>query len=130
MLHDLRAGRPEFRAHTCLSVIGGQLAAAIYGSFFGAGLGVLTLALLGVYLRDGLQHQNALKGVLSLIVNLVAAVCFAVAAPVVWGDAAVMLPGALAGGIAGVLAARRLSATVLRLVVIALGAAVAVRLLV
>jgi uncharacterized protein len=108
----------------------GEFAAAVYGAFFGAGLGVLTLAALGLFLRDDMQRQNALKGVLSLVINVVAAVSFALFAPVSWTAVFVMLPAALLGGFGGVAVARRLSATALRVMVIVFGVGVAVRLLV
>lgn len=105
-------------------------ASAVYGAFFGAGLGVMLLGVLGLFIDDDLQRLNALKGVLSLIINLVAAVYFAVAAPVAWEAALVMLPASLVGGIGGVALARRLPSTALRFVVVLIGVAAAIRLLV
>jgi uncharacterized membrane protein YfcA len=104
--------------------------AAAYGAFFGAGLGVLTLAVLGLFLDDDLQRLNALKAALTLIINTVAAIVYLFLAPILWTDAAVMALPALAGGAAGVAAARRMHPQLLRLLVIAFGVAVAVRLLV
>ncbi len=51
----------------------GLFAATLYGGYFGAGLGIVLLALLGVLLPDDLQRLNALKGVLSLLVAVVSA---------------------------------------------------------
>ena len=102
----------------------------MYGAYFGAGLGVLTLAVLGTFLRDDLQRLNALKGVLSLVINAVAAVSFALFAPVKWDAVAVMLPVSIAGGFLGAWLARRVSSVALRVVVVAVGVALAVRLLV
>jgi len=107
----------------------GQIAAGAYGGYFGAGLGVMLLAVTGLFLRDHLQRLNALKGVLSLIINAVAAVVFALLGPVSWAAVLVMAPASLAGGFAGVVLARRLHADTLRLVVAALGVAVALKLL-
>jgi uncharacterized membrane protein YfcA len=104
--------------------------AAVYGAFFGAGFGVLTLAVVGMFLRDTLQRLNALKGVVSLVVNVVAACAFAVIAKVDWLVAAIMLPSALAGGAAGVAVARRLPPAPLRIAMIAIGLAAGIRLLV
>ena len=81
----------------------------------------MTLALLGVLLPDDAQHSNALKGMLSLIVNSVAFAWFALFGPVAWGAAAVMAAGALAGGYAGVGLARRLGKRWLRPAVIVYG---------
>ena len=109
---------------------GGIFCGAVYGAYFGAGLGVLTLAVLGTFLRDDLQRLNALKGVLSLVINAIAAVCFALFAPVHWDAVAVMLPVSIAGGFVGAWLARRFNNAALRVVVVAVGVAVAVRLLV
>lgn len=103
---------------------------AVYGAFFGAGLGVMVLGVLGLFIDDDVQRLNALKGVLSLIINLVAAVYFALAAPVAWQAALVMLPASLVGGVAGVALTRRLPSTGLRIAVVLTGVAAAIRLLV
>lgn len=108
----------------------GDAAGGVYGAFFGAGLGVLLLAVLGLFLTDSLQRLNALKGVISLVVNGVAAVCFAIAAPVAWQVVAAMAPAAFAGGFVGAALARRVPPTPLRIAVVLLGLAVAVALLV
>ena len=99
---------------------------AVYGAYFGAGLGILTLAILGILLPDDLQHSNALKGLLSALINLVAVVYFVAFGPVRWAPALVMAAGALLGGYLGVGVARRLGKRWLRLAVIAYGLFVAV----
>ncbi len=111
-------------------LIAGDTAGGVYGAFFGAGLGVMVLAILGLFLTDSLQRLNALKGVISLVVNGVAAACFAIAAPVSWPVVAAMAPAAFVGGFAGAALARRVPPTPLRIIVVVLGIAVAVRLLV
>lgn len=111
-------------------LIAGDAAGGVYGAFFGAGLGVMLLAVLGLFLTDSLQRLNALKGVISMVVNGVAAVCFAIAAPVAWPVVAAMAPAAFVGGFAGAWLARRVPPTPLRILVVLLGVAVAVRLLV
>jgi uncharacterized membrane protein YfcA len=103
---------------------------ATYGAYFGAGLGILTLAFLGILLPDDIQHSNALKGMLSLVINAIAVVYFAFFGPVRWGPAAVMAIGALAGGYLGVGVARRLGRRWLRVAVIAYGTFVAAVLLI
>ena len=105
--------------HACV------FALAVYGAYFGAGLGIMTLAVLGVLLPDDLQRSNALKGVLSLVINAVAVVYFAAFGPVEWLPAAVMALAALAGGYLGAHLARGLSARVLRAGVVAYSLAVA-----
>ncbi|MFN2582754.1 MAG: sulfite exporter TauE/SafE family protein [Candidatus Dormibacteria bacterium] len=106
------------------------LLTGVYAAFFAAGLGVMLLAVLAVFVRDRLQRLNALKGVLSLVFNVVAAAYFIFFGTVAWSAVAVMLPASFVGGFAGVAVARRVPDTGLRLAVIALGLAVSVRLLV
>ena len=102
----------------------------VWGAFFGVGLGVMLVAALGLFFDDDLQRLNALKGVLSLVMNLIAAVYFAAFAAVAWEAALLMLPASLIGGFTGVALARRLPSTALRVVVVLIGVAVAIRLLV
>jgi uncharacterized protein len=108
----------------------GTFAAGVYGGYFGGALGIVLLALLGALLVDGLQRLNALKGLLSLIVGVVAAVAFALFGPVAWGAAALVAAGSLLGGRGGAGLARRLSPTVLRWAIIVYGVAAAIVLLV
>jgi hypothetical protein len=105
-------------------------AAAVYGGYFGAGLGVLLLAVLAFLVDDDLQRLNALKGVLSLVVGVAGALFFALFGPVAWPAAAVMAVGSYVGGHSGVSVARRLPAAALRGGVVVLGTAVAVVLIV
>lgn len=100
--------------------------AAVYGAYFGGGLGVILLAVLGIYIADHLQHLNALKSALSLLVNTVALVAFALFGPVDWLAVAVVAPAALAGGYVGARLARRLSPQALRSTVVVFGVVVAV----
>jgi len=119
-----RRARPPLVLHGVLFV------ATVYGGYFGGGLGIMLLAILGVFVDDGLQRLNALKGVLSLLVAVVTAAGFALFGPVAWDAAAIVGVTCLAGGAAGVGAARRLPAPILRGLVIAYGVIVAIVLLV
>lgn len=103
--------------------------AAVYGGYFGAGLGILLLAVLGLVLVDDLQRLNALKGLLSLIVGAVAAAAFAILGPVSWSAAALMAVATLIGGNAGAGLARRLAPGPLRAGIVTVGVVVAVALL-
>ncbi len=105
-------------------------AAAVYGGYFGAGLGIMLLAVLGVFLDDELQRLNALKGVLSLLIAVVTVAGFALFGPIAWDAALVIGAASLVGAAAGVHVARRLSSDVLRGAVIAYGVGVAIVLLV
>ncbi len=108
---------------------GSVLLAAAYGAYFGGGLGVVLLAGLGLFVADGLQQLNGLKSALSLLINAVALIAFALFAPVEWGVVAVLAPAALAGGYLGAKMARRLQPARLRLVVVVFGVVVAIALL-
>ena len=104
--------------------------ASVYGAYFGAGLGVLLLGLLGVFLAERLQQVNALKNVISLVVNSVALVAFGLFGPVAWSAVLVVALASLAGGYGGARVARRIPSGVLRLAVVAYGVVIAVVLLV
>jgi uncharacterized membrane protein YfcA len=103
---------------------------AIYGSYFGAGLGVIMLAVLGLLVADDLQRLNALKGVLSLVINLVGALIFIVTGHVAWLAALLLSVGAVLGATVGVGLARTLPAVAVRAFVVVGGVGVAIALLV
>jgi uncharacterized membrane protein YfcA len=103
--------------------------AGVYGGYFGAAQGVILLAILGVFVPDDLTRSNALKNVLAGTVNGVAAVVFILFADVAWGAAALIAVGAVAGGTVGAGIGRRIPASLLRALVVAIGLVVAVRLL-
>ncbi|MBM3681780.1 MAG: sulfite exporter TauE/SafE family protein [Actinobacteria bacterium] len=104
----------------------GVFLAAIYGGYFGGGLGIIVLAVLGVILVDTLTRLNALKQVTSLVVNAVAAGVFVLFGDVVWSAAAVMLVCAVVGGFLGGTLASRVPARVLQRIVLVIGVAVAI----
>jgi uncharacterized membrane protein YfcA len=112
------------------AVHAGTFLASVYGGYFGAGLGIMLLAVLGAFVPEDIQRLNALKGLLSLVISAVAVVYFALFGPVVWTAAAIMAVTSLAGGQVGVRVARRLSAGTLRWVVVVFGVTVALVLLV
>lgn len=101
--------------------------AAIYGGYFGAGLGIMLLAVLGIALDDPLPRINSLKSTLSLVINLVAAAFLAFSDYVVWDVAAVMAVAAVVGGATGGRIAGKLNPMLLRVVVIAFGITAAVK---
>lgn len=99
---------------------------ATYGGYFGGGLGILMLAALGIFIPDDIQHSNALKGLLSAVINGAAVLYFLAFGNVIWTVALVMAVGALLGGYAGVYVARRLGRQWLRAAVVVYGVAAAV----
>ncbi|HEY1606249.1 MAG TPA: sulfite exporter TauE/SafE family protein [Allosphingosinicella sp.] len=101
--------------------IGPVFLAAIYGGYFGAGLSVVFLAMIGLAIDDNLTRLNGLKQAMALATNVAAALFFAATARVVWPAAAVMAAGALLGGAAGGRLANAVRPFTLRIVVIAVG---------
>jgi uncharacterized membrane protein YfcA len=102
----------------------------IYGGYFGAGQGVIMMALLGVFLPDDLQRLNGLKNFLAVLINGVAAVLFIFLSPIAWPAAILLAIGATIGGQVGAIVGRRLPATALRVAIIVVGTVVGVRLLI
>jgi hypothetical protein len=100
--------------------------AAIYGGYFGAGLSVIVLAVLGVVLDDNLTRLNALKQAISFSVNIAAAIFFVFSGQVVWPAVLVMAIGALIGGSLGGRLAGRIKPSTLRWMVVTIGVVVAV----
>src|SRR5205085_5052672 len=101
------------------------LLAAVYGGYFGAGLSVMFLAMIGLAIDDNLTRLNALKQAMALVTNLAAALWFAAMAPVVWPAAAVMAAGALIGGALGGRLAGAVRPATLRAIVVATGLLIA-----
>lgn len=101
----------------------------VYGSYFGAGIGVMMLAMLGLLLHDHLRRHNALKNVMAAVINGTGALILAFSPLVHWGVVAIMLASALVGGLAGGWLARRVPSWLLRLVVIVFALAVGISLL-
>ena len=100
-------------------------AAAVYGGFFGAGLGIVLLAILGLFHAGPLTRVNALKQALSFVVNVVAAVFFAFSGHVRWELVPVMAAASVIGGFAGGRLAGRINGDLLRKVVVIAGLGVA-----
>ena len=105
------------------------LAIGVYGGYFGAGAGVMMLALLVLSLDVGLQELNATRSLSMLASKLTAAALFVTVAEVDWAVAGLLATGSLVGGYAGARVARRLPDAVLRGAVIAGGTAAALGLL-
>jgi uncharacterized protein len=102
----------------------------IYGGYFGAAQGVILLALLGIFIAENLQRLNAVKNVLALIANGVAAVLFVFFADVAWEVVVLIALGSVVGGQVGAHVGRRLPVPILRGVIVVVGVVAAVKLLV
>lgn len=99
----------------------GVFLGGVYGAYFSGGMGVLLLGVLGMFVHDHLQRVNAVRSVLSLTINSVAVVAYALFGPVHWPAVATMAVASLVGGFSGTRLARRLSPRVLRGVVVTFG---------
>ena len=112
-----------------LPLILAMYATSIYGGYFGAGQGIIMIALLTTFVPDHIQRLNALKNVLAAVVNGVAAVLFALIAPVHWDVVLLIAGGAIVGGQIGARVGRRLPPPLLRGVIICVGLAAEAKLL-
>jgi len=101
--------------------VGFQLLVAMYGGFFGAGIGILMLAALALLGMKDIHQMNGLKNVLAIAINGVAAIYFIAAGAVVWVDALLMAVASVIGGLTGAALAHRLGRTFVRRAVVAIG---------
>ena len=93
----------------------------VYGGYFGAAQGILLLGILGASLPEDLQHVNAIKNLLAMLVNLVSGIVFAIVAPVSWAAAGLVAAGSIVGGALGARYGRRLPPGALRAVIVVVG---------
>jgi uncharacterized protein len=112
-----RASRPWL--HVSVGIV------SAYGAYFGAGGGVLLLAVLAAFLDDHLQRLNALNRALVVLINVPAAAIFVAIGPVSWPAIAILAPSTSLGGWVGVSLVRRMSPRVLRTTVLVIGLAAA-----
>ncbi len=101
-------------------LVGGVGVAGVYGGYFGAAQGVLLVGLMNVLMTLGLQQINAIKNVLTTVVNLVAAVTFMIVAwsAIRWEVAGLIAAGALTGGYVGARVGRRMPPWLLRTLIV------------
>ena len=99
----------------------GLFGASVYGGYFGAAQGVIYLALLSLLLVEDMQVANAIKNVLAVVVNGVAAVVFIAVAHPDWAVVGLIALGATVGGQLGAKVGRRLPPAVLRGVIVVVG---------
>ncbi|GAA1030475.1 sulfite exporter TauE/SafE family protein [Virgisporangium ochraceum] len=102
----------------------------IYGGYFGAAMGVMAVAGLGLVIADTMARISALKNVISTTVGLTTVVVFSIFGPVDWLAVAVVAPATIVGGYSGARMARRLRSDVLRWIIVCFAVAVGVVLLV
>ena len=120
------AGSSEAGTHSRVGAVVSAYFVSIYGGYFGAGLGIMLLAVLGLLFADPLPKLNALKQAMSLVINVVAALFFVASGKVLWSLAAVMAPASLLGGTLGGRLVGVVKPSVLRVVIVTYGTVLAV----
>ena len=98
-----------------------QFLVGLYGGYFGAGMGILMLAALGLIGLTDLHQMNGLKNLLAICINGVAAIYFAASGAVIWVDAIEMAAAAIVGGFLGARMARKLGRVFVRRAVVVIG---------
>ena len=106
----------------------GIFVVSIYGGYFGAGMGILLLAVLAVSLPFEIGELQGLRSVLSLVINSFAAIIYVFRGHLIVDAVVMLLIGTLAGGWLGALLITRLSPGVVRTLIIVTGAATTIRL--
>ena len=106
-----------------------QLLISVYGGYFGAGIGILMLATMAIFIPHGIQAANGLKVLFSMLINGISLVYFLLAGAVRYREAGLMMVAALVGGWAGAHLAQRLPATLMRVLVIGYGLVIAGKML-
>jgi uncharacterized membrane protein YfcA len=100
--------------------------ASIYGGYFGAGLGVILMAILGLIINESLTKLNVLKQAISFCINCTAAIYFSFTGKVEWMFAFVMVFGSISGGMIGGKLAGKINPEFLRWVIVGVGGALSV----
>ena len=106
-----------------VALVSGTFAVAVYGGYFTAAQGILLVGVMGALLPESIQRTNAAKNLLTLVVNVVAALSYTLVAfhRISWPAAGVIAVGSLIGGFLGAHYGRRLSPPVLRAVIVVVG---------
>jgi uncharacterized membrane protein YfcA len=121
--HRERRGKTGASHSHVAATIGGTYLIGCYGGYFAAAQGILLVGVLGSLLPESLQRLNALKNLLALGVNVVAAASYTIVAydHISWEAAGLIAAGSLVGGSIGASVGRRVPAAVLRGVIVVLG---------
>jgi uncharacterized protein len=105
------------------ALVAGTFAVGVYGGYFTAAQGILLIGVMGALLPESMQRMNGAKNLLSLLVNIVAAVAYTLVAfdRISWLAAGLIAVGSLFGGWLGARYGRRLSPNALRIVIVLVG---------
>lgn len=118
-----QSDRPQPRNRTLVIVF--QFLVAVYGGYFGAGIGILMLTALAVMGLHDIHQMNALKTLLASVINGIAVVVFVAKDKVDWPLALLMAAAAIIGGYGGAHLARRLDRNLVRRAVVVIGLSLA-----
>lgn len=110
---------PDYVLNNIVLVV--QFLVAVYGGFFGGGIGIMMLAVLALWGMENIHEMNALKTLLATCINGAAVVAFVLAKEILWPQAILMIVGAILGGYFGAYYARKIDPLVIRRFVIAVG---------
>jgi uncharacterized membrane protein YfcA len=105
-----------------------QFLVGIYGGYFGAGMGILMLAALGLIGLTDMHEMNGLKNLLAICINGIAVIYFAASRAILWTDGGIMAVASTAGGYLGARMAKRLGRTFVRRAVVVIGLTMAIAL--
>jgi hypothetical protein len=103
-----------------------QFVVAVYGGYFGGGMGIVMLAMLAVLGMTDIHAMNALKSLMGFVINGVAVVTFVLARAVYWKHGIIMIMGAIFGGYLGAHYAMKMPQVWIRWFVVAVGAGMTV----
>ena len=103
-----------------------QFCVAIYGGYFGGGMGIVMLAMLATLGMTDIHAMNALKSVMGFVINGVAVVTFIVARAIYWKQGVIMIAGGIAGGYLGAHYAMKMPQVWIRWFVVLVGAGMTV----
>ncbi|MGE0131160.1 MAG: sulfite exporter TauE/SafE family protein [Blastocatellales bacterium] len=128
----LRSGESAQQEVTANWMIGAsfyQFLVAVYGGYFGAGIGILMLAVLGIMGLSDIHQMNGLKNIFGSVINGVAAIYFVFAGLIDWPSAALMAAGSIIGGYGAAGIAMKIGQKAVRRIVIVIGFAMTISLL-
>ena len=109
-----------------LGIAAAQFLIAVYGGFFGAGIGILMLATMGFMGQSDIHQMNRLKNISAVAINGVAGITFALSGQVRWSLAFVMMASAVAGGYLSARVAQKVGPVWARRAIVVIGISIAV----
>jgi len=121
-LRERTRARGDREPQLGFSTIPAILPVSLYGGYFGAGVGVILLAVLSISTAGDYRSANVVKNIMTGLNTTGAAIYFAFNGAIAWPQTLVMMAGALAGGWLGGYLARIAPPSAMRIVVVAIGA--------